>query len=181
MLLARVAREVARHSYFETERALLAFDLEELYRTLPLARFLDTIPFVSPVQHAILLGYLGDPRRYDRASCLISRAGTDPQENFSGLGAGPTAISHRGHGRLREVLTRIVMGLRLRMPHYRSVYEHLRRRAENPLKHTQAQVALGNRYLRLIYRLCVDAKPFDPARLHAERGPRSVRRSRRSS
>jgi transposase len=178
-LLARIARSVERYGFCEGWRIETAERLVKLYEELPHARVLDTIPHVSPLQHALLLAYLGDPKRFDRASCLISRAGTEPQENQSGQSAGATPISRSGHGRIREILHRIAMGLRLADPQWRAVYDRLRQRPNKALTDRQALVVLGNKYLRLVYRLCVDERPFDPRRrAQGGSGPRSCRRQR---
>ena len=172
--LGRIGRGVARHEQLDRDRVEIAEKLVALYEELPFARFLDTIPHVGPLQHALVVAYVGDPRRFDRASCLVSCAGTEPQENQSGESAGPTLISRAGPGRLREIVYRIAMGLTLHSSHHRAVLERLRARA---LAYRQALVVIGNKYLRLLYRLAVEGKPFDVARLEGHR-VRSCRKTR---
>lgn len=178
-MLARVARSVSRYEALEDERADVASHLVALYEELPFAPFLSTIPAVSPLNHALVLAFVGDPRRFDRASCLVSRAGLEPQENFSGLGSGPTRISRAGQGRLRSILYRIAMGRHLQDSRTREIYERLRGRDDKALTHRQALVVIAGKYLRLVYRLCVAGEPFDPRRCDGRGGPRTARKVRR--
>jgi len=139
--------------------------LVALYHQTPYQKVLDTIPGVRQESQALLLALTGDPARYDRATCLVKLAGTEPRENHSGQAEGSHSISHRGRASLRYVLFRITMGLRSGNPEIAAYIERLCNRTNNPLKWTQALVAAGNKYLRLVYRLCVDGKPYDRSKL----------------
>ena len=124
-----------------------------------------TIPAVAQVNHALVLGLIGDPRRYDRGTCLAKFAGTEPRENHSGDGEGAHSISRRGVAHLRHVVFRIVSGLVRGNKEFTAYIERLRRREQNPLAWNQAVVAAGNKYLRLLRRMCVEGKAYDPRKL----------------
>lgn len=163
--LARIGFAVERFDLFAHQRKSLRARLVTVYETTPYQKYLDTIPGVLPENHALLLGMIGDPKRYDRATCLVKLAGIEPRENQSGKGEGSHSISHRGRSTLRHVLHRIVLGLRLSNGEFSAHFKRLMSREKDPLAWTAAAVATANKYLHLVYRLCVDGKPYDASRL----------------
>ena len=163
--LARIGLAVDRFDLLAHQRRGLRARLVALYDTTPYQKHLNTIPGVVPGNHALLLGMLGDPKRYDRATCLAKFAGIEPRENQSGKAEGSHSISHRGRSALRHVLHRIVLGLRLSNDEFSAHLKRLMSREKDPLAWTAAAVATANKYLHLVYRLCVDGKPYDASRL----------------
>lgn len=166
--LARVAHAVARFELIREQREAVRSRLVALYERTPFAPVLGTIPGVGPESHALLLGLIGDPRQYDRATCLGKFAGIEPRENQSGKFEGKHSISRRGSNRLRFLLHRIALGLQLQNPELHAYIARLTSRERDPLKRRQAMIAAENKYLRLVYRLCVEGKPYDGGKL----GPR---------
>jgi transposase len=55
----------------EAQRTSVRAALLAHYERTEHHQWLDTIPGVDPVAHALLLGLVGDPRRYDRPTCLV--------------------------------------------------------------------------------------------------------------
>jgi transposase len=163
--LSRLAYVVDRLEFLRDQRDDVRSRLVQLYELTPYRVFLDTVPGVSSENHALLLGLTGDPRRFDRSTCLVKLAGIEPRENQSGTWEGSHSISHRGRAPLRGALYRIVLGLRLGNAEFKRYLAHLRNREQNPLKEHPALVAAGNKYLRLLYHLCVGGKPYDPSKL----------------
>lgn len=163
--LARIGLAVDRFELLHDQREDVRRRLVDLYETTPYQTVLDTIPGVGPESHALLLGFVGDPKRYDHASCLAKLAGTEPRENSSGQAEGSHSISRRGRSRLRHVVHRIVMGFQLANRQFADYLERLRSREKNPLAWHQAAVAAGNKYLRLVYHMCVEGRPYDPSKL----------------
>jgi len=164
-LLARIGLAVERYELLHEQREGLRARLVALYRTTPYCAVLDTIPGVSPESHALLLGLIGDPKRFDRATCLVKLAGTEPRENHSGRTEGAHAISRRGRSALRHLLHRIVLGFPRGNAEFAVYLERLRKREENRLSWQQAAVAAGNKFLRLVHHLCVSGEPYDASKL----------------
>jgi transposase len=153
--LARIGLALDRFEFLAEQRASVRARLVTLYGATPYRRVLDTIPGVGPENHALLLGIIGDPKRYDRASCLVKLAGLEPRENHSGEGEGAHSISRRGQAPLRHLLHRIVIGLSVNNEEFGAYVLRLQKREANPLKRQQAVVAAGNKYLRVVHHLCV--------------------------
>lgn len=143
--------------------------LSEAYQEIPYAQVLDTIPGVSSLSLALLLGLIGDPKRFDHGSCLVKLAGLEPRENESGTLEGSHSISRRGLSDLRRVLYCIVLGLRTANPEFKDHMSRLTSRPSKPLHPRQAMVAAANKFLRLVYRMCVRDEPYDPSRLQTRR------------
>lgn len=163
--LARIGLSVERFETTSAQREEVRSRLVALYRSTPYHGILDTIPGVSPESQALILGMIGDPKQYDRATCLIKLAGTEPRENHSGNAEGRHSISHRGRPSLRFILHRVALGFRRGNPEFNAYVERLRNRERNPLAWREAAVAAGNKYLRLVHRMCVESRPYDRSKL----------------
>lgn len=167
--LARIAFAIERWELLDQELKEARVRLLHLYEQLPFRAALDTIPSVRPETNAALIGLIGDPRRFDRARCLVKLAGSECRENQSGSGEGSHSISRRGRPLLRHLVHRIVLGLTHSKNPLALYLQRLQERAKNPLKRSQAIVATGNKYLRLVHRLCVTGQPYDASKLINQR------------
>jgi transposase len=167
--LTRIGLAVARFENFESQREGLRQTLVELLERTPYRAVLDSIPGVAPENHALTLGFIGDPKRYDRATCLSKLAGIEPRDNTSGDGEGAHSISHRGRTGLRSVLYRIVFGCQKWNPELGGYMKRLRTREKNPLAWHQAAMATANKYLRLVHHLCVSGEVYDASKLASRR------------
>ncbi len=163
--LVRLGFVLDRYEYLAAQRGDVRRRLVVLYETTPYHPFLDTIPGVGSESHALLLGMIGDPKRYDRPNCLTKLAGIEPRENHSGNAEGSHSISRRGQAPLRHLLYRIVMGLFVANDEFRAYINRLRTRNDNPLAWNQAVVAAGNKYLRVVHHICVHEEAYQPAKL----------------
>lgn len=167
--LTRIGLAVERFETFESQRERLRRSLVELYERTPYRAVLDTIPGVVPESHALTLGFIGDPKRYDRASCLSKLAGIEPRDNESGDAEGAHSISRRGRVGLRSVLYRIIFGCQRGNEQLAGYMKRLRTRENNPLAFHQAAMAAANKYLRLVHHLCVSGEPYDASKLNSRR------------
>jgi len=163
--LVRVGLAIDRYELLSHQRSGIRKRLVALYEKTPYRVSLETIPGVGPENHALLLGLVGDPKQYDRSTCLVKLAGAEPRENHSGMGEGSHSISRRGSSRLRHLLHRIVLGLRSHNKEFSAYLARLQKRDASPLKFHQAAVATGNKYLRLVFRLCVAGARYDATKL----------------
>lgn len=112
------------------------------------------MPHRDRTRHAAVLGRTGDPAQFDASRCLTKFAGVDIQENESGQYHGETPITHRGDPRLRYVTYLAGFVLKTHDAVCRPRYQHLIHRKEKPLKKNQAIVAIGCKYLRMLWVLC---------------------------
>ncbi len=163
----RVGLSVERFDLLAHQRTIVRRQLIELYERTPYATFLDTIPGVDPANHALILGFVGDPAAYDRASCLVKLAGIEPRENHSDESEGSHSISRRGLPQLRHVLFRVVSNLSLANEEFSAYVQRLRTRSSNGLAHHQAIVAAANKYLRVFHCLCTRKEIYNPAKVTA--------------
>lgn len=167
--LVRIGLALDRFETFEAQRERIRRMLVELYEKTPYRAVLDTIPGVVPESHALVLGFVGDPKRYDRASCLSKLGGMEPRDNSSGEAEGSHSISRRGRPGLRSVLYRIIFGCQRGSPELAGYMTRLRTREQNPLAWHQAAMAAANKYLRLVHRLCVSNEAYDASKLGSRR------------
>lgn len=161
----RMHFSLERYDVLAEQRARIREHLLELFRRLPLAPRLETIPGVDPANHALLLGFIGDPAEYDRPTCLAKFAGIEPRENHSDTGEGSHAISRRGDPHVRHVLFRIVTGFINGNDEFAVYMKRLVSRSLNPLAHHQAVVAAANKYLRVFHHLCTHDDVYDPVKV----------------
>ena len=94
-------------------------------------------------------------------------AGLEPRENHSGEVEGAHSISRRGKPLLRLVLFRVVFGFLKANPEFATYIKRLVDRTKNPLTYHQAFVAASNKYLRLVYTLCMNKVPYDASKIVA--------------
>ena len=167
----RIAFAIDRFDQHARHRELVRETMLRLYEQTSLNKWLDTIPGVDPFANALLLGLVGDPRRYDRPSCLVKFAGIEPRENHSGEGEGAHSISRRGMPLLRLVLFRVVLGFLKSNAEFGAYMKRLVDRDQNPLAYHQAFVAASNKYLRLVYALCSTQTAYDPSKIVAPAQP----------
>jgi transposase len=163
--LARVAQAIDRFDLLEHQRAAVCAQLVEAYKTTPYWKVLDTIPGVSSESHALLLGFIGDPKRFDRNTALVKFVGIEPRENHSGMGSGSHSISKRGNSRLRHLVHRVAIGFISGNSEFAAYINRLRKREKDPLIWRKAIVAAENKYLRVVHTLCVRNKVYCASRL----------------
>jgi transposase len=150
----------------ETDKKLLEF-----YQKTGYAEYANTIPHIPPSLHAVVLAMIGDPRNYDSSRCIIKFAGMDIINNESGKYKGKTIISHYGRPSVRYIAYRCGFIMKSNDPIWLQRYNFLIHRRDNPLKKNQALVALGCKYLRILWTLCSQHCYYDAAKaaMHYDR------------
>jgi len=86
------------------------------------AELLKTIKGLNDYSIAVILGYLGDIRKYSSAYDLIKFAGLNLYEKSSGNRKGQKHISKRGSGMLRHVLYMASLNMIHSYPHIKEKY-----------------------------------------------------------
>ncbi len=128
---------------------------------IPYAAHLVTIPEISTVTVATVLGEAGDLRQYATAEALIKLAGLNLYSISSGTFQGRTRISKRG----RPLLRRIVFLAALRMSKEGRPLDEFHGRLGERLAKPQVAVAGSRKLLRLMYALARDRVDFQPGML----------------
>jgi transposase len=159
-------RLLQRHQE-EVEQQLLA-----LYEQSGYAVYANTIPHLAPVFHGAVLGLTGDPALYDASRCFSKFAGVDVKDNQSGNFQGETPITHAGNGLVRYLTYLSGFILKTHEPVFKKRYQYLTEDKRPPLKKNQALIALGCKYLRILWTLCTEGVCYEERK--AEKGAKKV-------
>lgn len=130
--------------------------------TLGLTDIATSIPGLSAVGAAAILGETGDPDRYDSGRAWVKHAGLAPRDNESGTYRGRSKVSGRGRPLLRTATWRAVWGALRHNPVYAARFAHLTTRDHNPLTGGQARTAIGGALLRQLHALCTRRVTWNP-------------------
>lgn len=162
------ALERARDAIRDWRRALdeLA-DVEarmlEVLGALDLTELVCTIDGLSAIGAAAILAEAGDPARFDCARTWVKHAGLCPRANESGTFSGQTKVSGRGRPALRTAAWRAIWAALPNNAVYAARFDHLRTRADNPLKAGQARAAIAAALLRQLFVVVTRRVAWDPA------------------
>jgi transposase len=162
------ATERARDAIRDWRRALDELDdvearMLEVLDNLELTDLVTTIDGLSAIGAAAILAEAGDPARFDCARTWVKHAGLCPRANESGTFQGQTKTSRRGRPALRTAAWRAVWGALRHNAVYTARFEHLRTRADNPLKAGQARAAVAAALLRQLFVVVARRVAWDPA------------------
>lgn len=138
------------------------------YEQTGYAEYANSFTSLSSISHASVLALIGDPQKYDSNRCILKFAGLDIKENQSGKYKGKTTIAHRGDPLLRYVAYLGGFVLSHHDPLWEEKFLYYTNRTVRPLKKNQAIVAMGCKYLRIIWTLCKNRVYYDP--VIAEKG-----------
>lgn len=159
-----IAHAAERYKLLERQNQEAEQQLLALYEETGYTPYADTIPNVPSVWNAAALGLTGDPKKYDSSRCITKFAGTDIKENQSGNYRGKTTITHRGAPLLRYVGYLCGFILKTHNQLFYERYHYLTFRKERPLQKNQAIVALGCKYLRILWTICAGQTSYDEAK-----------------
>lgn len=146
--IKRVQREIS-----EIEKLMI-----NSLRKISYAEQLLSIHGIGPVSLSLILGEIGDIRRYRKAEEILKLAGLNLYEISSGQHKGRRRISKRGRPLLRKTLFYAA----LRMVKTKGVFrlDYLRLTENNKMHKTKAMVALSRKLLRVIFALARDNVSF---------------------
>jgi transposase len=115
---------------------------------------------------AIILGEIGDPRRYRRGDQLVKLAGVQPTPNVSGQKRNSkTPMSRKGRPRLRSTLYFACLRLVKQDPGFKQLYQRLQTRRHNSLEKMEAIGVLMSKVLRVMWALIRQQTFYDSERL----------------
>jgi transposase len=145
---------VASIRQIQNELADIEKKLMSILGKTPYAEQLLSIRGIGPVTLAILLGEIGDIRRYQKGEELIKLAGLNLYEISSGKHKGQHRISKRG----RPLLRKSLFFATLRMVKSGGIFreDYLRLTQKNHMVKVKAIVALSKKLLRVIFALVRD-------------------------
>jgi len=163
-LRVRIAHAAERYKLLESQNQEAEGQLLALYAQTGYAPYADTIPNVPSVWLTAVLGPKGAPLDYDCSRCPTKFAGVDIKENQSGNYRGQTTITYRGAPLLRYIayLCGFILKSHNQLFSERCCYTTSPQ--ERPLKKNQAVVALGCKYLRILWTLCTERTFYDEAK-----------------
>jgi transposase len=142
---------------FENQVKAVDTALAELVEALP-DTYLTTIPGVGSTAAAIILGEIGDIRRFENAEQLIAYAGIDPSVHQSGQFVGSRAhMSKRGSPQLRRILWLAATMARIKDPELNAFYQ--KKRAEGKSYGT-AMGAMCRKLLVRIFVILREKRPY---------------------
>ena len=122
-------------------------------------QYLTSIPGISTVLAATILGEIGDIRRFPSLKPLIAFAGLDPTVYQSGhFQAMRTTLSKRGSPYLRRAVWLAATAARLHNPDLAAFY---RRKRQQGKHHSTAMGAVCHRLLARIYVILKEQRPFE--------------------
>lgn len=110
---------------------------------------------------AALLAEAGDIKRFGTGKQLISYVGFDLKECSSGMHKGKMKISKCGNRKLRSILFKVALPLIGSNEYFKSYYNHLITRHNNPLKKMQALIAVCCKLLKCIHGMVKNKQKFN--------------------
>jgi len=125
------------------------------------AQHLLTIPEISTVTLATVLGETGDLSQFRSASALIKLAGLNLYSISSGTFCGRTRISKRG----RPLLRKIIFLAALRLSKEGRPLDEFHGRLVERLANPQVAIACSRKLLRLMYAMVRDGVDYQPGLL----------------
>jgi hypothetical protein len=129
---------------------------------LGLTELVCSIPGLSAVGAAVILGETGDLSRFASARSVVKHAGLNPAENTSATFRGQTRLSRRGRPGLRLAAWRAVWGALPHNPVLHAKFTHLTRRDTDRLAPAQARAACAATLLRWLHAIVTHRQPFHP-------------------
>lgn len=159
--LSQVARlEMAwlldQMTLLEQQMKTLDGELSTLYASRE--QFLATIPGISSVLAATILGEIGDIHRFPDLKSLVAYAGLDPTVYQSGrFQATETSLSKRGSPYLRRAIWLSAMTARLHNPDLAAFYQRKRQQGKH---HSTVMGAVCHRLLARIYVILKERRPY---------------------
>lgn len=124
---------------------------------------LTTISGIGPIISAVLLGEIGDIRRFRNAKALVAYPGIDPNVSQSGeFTAKKTHLTKRGSKHLRRAVCLAARAATRNDPAFQALLQ--KKMAEGKHYHL-AMGAVASKLMHVIYAVMRDNKPYYPLKL----------------
>lgn len=145
-----------------TQRAGIEAEMIAQLDVLGMGACAASVPGMTAVTAAVILGEAGDPARFGSARALVKHAGLAPAANESGHTARAAHISRRGRPALRLAVWQVTRPMLRHNPVLAAKYAQLTTRPTAKLTTAQAHVACAAAVLRWIYALTTHHTIWDP-------------------
>ena len=145
-----------------SDAAIAAYDrrLVSTFQTTGLGWMQGQLRGLGDVALASIMGLAGDIRRLDDGGCVVKLAGSNPTERSSGETIVQVGIHRRGRPTLRTFAWQAATNLIRHNPDFRARYVALTAREKRPLGKRQAQLAVANKLLRVLWAMAVTGQPY---------------------
>lgn len=157
-----LAQLLPRIAALSAEIAGIEGKMGSALKAIPYAKLLQGVPYLGTVTVAVVLGELGDLRKYRNVKQVLKMAGLGLYEKSSGQHTGQRHITKRGRSQLRQAL---YMAVSRMMGEGRALAPLQARSKGKPF--AKVAVAGMRRLLRTLYAMARDHKPFVPLKLIA--------------
>ena len=147
--------------YIETQMSQVLSKLEE-------AQYITSVKGISDIFASDLIGELGDITRFQNWKQIRKYTGYNFKEESSGKKKGQTVISKRGRPFLRYTLYQVALSLVSNNNEFKKLFEYFKTRKKNPLKGSQALVAVAMKFLRVMFYLVTNKRKYDSSRVLGE-------------
>ena len=147
--------------YIETQMSQVLSKLEE-------AQYITSVKGISDIFASDLIGELWDITRFQNWKQIRKYAGYNFKEESSGKKKGQTVISKRGRPFLRYTLYQVALSLVSNNNEFKKLFEYFKTRKKNPLKGSQALVAVAMKFLRVMFYLVTNKRKYDSSRVLGE-------------
>lgn len=146
-------------SITQTEDQIKAIErlMNEELKQISWSEYLTSVPGISIVSAAILIGEIGDFKKIKSAKALEKLSGLNLYEISSGNHKGSKRISKRGRVLLRKILYMVSLGMVKKNGIFRSTYEKHKTKG---MKSPQAIVAVSRKLIRVIYALVTKEQKY---------------------
>jgi len=145
--------------FLENQTAEIERAMEAYKKKLPDIEFLMSIPGVSFILAATILGEIGDVKKFPKADSLVAYAGMDTKVVQSGSFAGTkTRLSKRGSPYLRWAYSCAAFVARVQDPALKKIFE---KKKEQGKPYGIALSAVVHKMLHITYAVLKQQKPYE--------------------
>lgn len=136
--------------------------MSQIVSRLDIEQYMTSVPGVGKVIAASFIAETGDLSRFSDWKQVRKLAGLNLVEQSSGQHKGKTKISKRGRPDLRRIIYIIGDKGMLVSAEMMELYQYLRHRPNNQLKHDQAVLAVGLKLMRILFHVVKHKEYYDP-------------------
>ena len=132
--------------------------MHEELQEIEWSKYLLSIPGISTISGAILIGEIGDFKKFRNAKAVEKLSGLNLYEMSSGKHKGSKRISKRGRVLLRKILYMISLGMVRKNGILRASYE---RHKAKGMQSPKALVAISRKLIRIIYAVVTKEEKYE--------------------
>jgi len=131
--------------------------MERSLKDVPYSRFIMSIKGIGPISTAVIIGEVGDLRKYKSKQELLKLAGLNLFEKSSGKHQGEKHITKRGRSLLRKILFYAALNV---SKENGILHETYQRHLDKGMKKIKALTAISRKLLGIIFALVRDSMNY---------------------